>query len=194
MNPLQVIDFHFLNICLNQSRGVYTCFVLASFARKGLCYEHVHTWMEKQATWEKRGKRQQHRLSKVTTWMTKRDPRQEYFKQLHYWHIWPQWSFREQMTLVGRVLVTSFRDAIRRTYTDSAIDGKKILTDCKIWLVLYLFISNCSTFFHGSAEVGNHLWGSHGPAHCWEVGHPEQAGWPVISFWVSPRMKTPQPL
>lgn len=125
MNPLQVIDFHFLNICLNQSRGVYTCFVLASFARKGLCYEHVHTWMEKQATWEKRGKRQQHRLSKVTTWMTKRDPRQEYFKQLHYWHIWPQWSFREQMTLVGRVLVTSFRDAISRTYTDSATAGKK---------------------------------------------------------------------
>lgn len=25
-------------------------------------------------------------LVKVITWMTKRDPRQEYFKQLHYWH------------------------------------------------------------------------------------------------------------
>lgn len=27
----------------------------------------------------------------------------------------------------------SFRDAISRTYTDSAIAGKNILTDCKIW-------------------------------------------------------------
>lgn len=64
MNPLQVTDFNFLNVCLNQSRGVYTSFALASFAKRGLCYEHMHTWMEKQATWEKRGERRQHSLSK----------------------------------------------------------------------------------------------------------------------------------
>lgn len=43
-------------------------------------------------------------------------------------------------------------------------------------------------FFHGTVEVGRHLWRSCGPAHCSEVGHPEQAGWPVIRFWVSPRI------
>lgn len=43
-------------------------------------------------------------------------------------------------------------------------------------------------FFHGMVEVGRHLWRSCGPAHCSEVGHPEQAGWPVIRFWVSPRI------